>query len=200
MFDRTLRFIVTALVAHIEQFHFTHPSVALRQIADTFQSATGGTTGAVRTARENKRLQIYALLLTGACRRLNLAPIVDAQTIVDAIREGMRSVSQYSKANVGDRTLVSLHFAFMHFQLDSINAIVVEMESNAGDFTLASIAQVGRYFTDQLEMFQAVEQAADATSRMVARAGRASYVAADKITRPDAGAMAVAICMRAIVP
>ena len=45
---------------------------------------------------------------------------------------------------------------------------------------------------------QATEVAAEGTKTMKARAGRASYVSADLLTKPDPGAIAVSIWLRAV--
>lgn len=47
--------------------------------------------------------------------------------------------------------------------------------------------------------FQAGEKAAEGTKNMKARAGRASYVSADLLKRPDPGATAVAIWLKAVL-
>ena len=44
---------------------------------------------------------------------------------------------------------------------------------------------------------QSAERAAQATAGMKARAGRASYVSSEHVTKPDPGAYAVAVWMRA---
>ncbi|ESO92287.1 hypothetical protein LOTGIDRAFT_239582 [Lottia gigantea] len=46
---------------------------------------------------------------------------------------------------------------------------------------------------------QAARQGAESTSKMAARAGRASYVNPDNLHNPDPGAMAVSICFQAIL-
>ena len=45
---------------------------------------------------------------------------------------------------------------------------------------------------------QAAEVAAKNTQSMKAKAGRASYVSADVLTKPDPGATAVAVWLRAV--
>ena len=49
-----------------------------------------------------------------------------------------------------------------------------------------------------LDIIQATEDAAEATTGMVARAGRASYVHPSNLCQADPGAKAVAVWMRAI--
>ena len=51
----------------------------------------------------------------------------------------------------------------------------------------------------QLSVFQAAEKAAEATTKMAAQAGRASYVSSDLLTQPDPGAVAVATWMKAVL-
>ena len=48
-------------------------------------------------------------------------------------------------------------------------------------------------------VLQAAETAAEATTKMPAQAGRASYVSPDLLTQPDPGAVAVVTWMKAVL-
>lgn len=50
-----------------------------------------------------------------------------------------------------------------------------------------------------LSSLQKASSGAEATRHMTARAGRASYIAADRVTLPDPGAVAVAAILGAVV-
>lgn len=47
-------------------------------------------------------------------------------------------------------------------------------------------------------LLQAAQQGAEATKKMAARSGRASYVSPELLTQPDPGAVAVGVWLQAI--
>ncbi|XP_022107509.1 triokinase/FMN cyclase-like [Acanthaster planci] len=119
---------------------------------------------------------LYSLFFTAA------ATVLQSNTTpsgwVNALKCGMDTVSKYGGAEVGDRTM-----------LDSLHAAFTVLQGAKGDTI------------DQGTIKQAAEAsraAAEATAAMDAKAGRASYVSKDRLTRPDPGAMAVAIWMTAV--
>ncbi|XP_030855441.1 triokinase/FMN cyclase-like [Strongylocentrotus purpuratus] len=97
---------------------------------------------------------------------------------VEALRQGMDRIMKYGKAEVGDRTMLD--------PLDAAYRILKEGHTNNSD-SMKTLE----------DAVNAAEQSAEATSMMAARAGRARYVNPDQLGRPDPGAMAVAIWLRA---
>nr|XP_054758491.1 triokinase/FMN cyclase-like [Lytechinus pictus]XP_054758492.1 triokinase/FMN cyclase-like [Lytechinus pictus] len=98
---------------------------------------------------------------------------------VEALRQGMTSIMKYGKAAVGDRTMLD--------PLDAAYRILKEGLTQNSDF----MQNLG-------DAVKAAEKSAEATPKMAARAGRARYVNPDLLGRPDPGAMAVAIWLRAV--
>ncbi|XP_030855582.1 triokinase/FMN cyclase [Strongylocentrotus purpuratus] len=90
----------------------------------------------------------------------------------------MDRIMKYGKAEVGDRTMLD--------PLDAAYRILKEGHTNNSD-SMKTLE----------DAVNAAEQSAEATSMMAARAGRARYVNPDQLGRPDPGAMAVAIWLRA---
>ncbi|XP_030855265.1 triokinase/FMN cyclase-like [Strongylocentrotus purpuratus] len=90
----------------------------------------------------------------------------------------MDRIMKYGKAEVGDRTMLD--------PLDAAYRILKEGHTN-NSYSMKTLE----------DAVNAAEQSAEATSMMAARAGRARYVNPDQLGRPDPGAMAVAIWLRA---
>lgn len=120
---------------------------------------------------------VYSLLFTAVSRHLKDPSSLSSWC--SALNAGIKSVSKYGGAEPGDRTM-----------LDALVAIHRSLEDN-----LAKNSSVKHVLESAA---QRAMEAAQATAKMKARAGRASYVAAEHLTKPDAGAMGVSIWMKAI--
>lgn len=120
---------------------------------------------------------IYAILFSAAAR--GVGAVADPAAWVAALASGVDAVCEYGGAQRGDRTLLDA----LGPALDVCGAL-----ADGADFaaTLRAAAE-------------AAEQGARDTAAMRAHAGRASYVAPERATEPDAGATAVAIAVRAMV-
>ncbi|XP_059329905.1 triokinase/FMN cyclase [Ammospiza nelsoni] len=121
---------------------------------------------------------LYGLFLTAAGQRLRGRS--DSGAWADAMDAGIEAMQRYGGAAPGDRTM-----------LDSLFA--------AGQ-ALHSLRSPG---ADPLQVLaaavQSAEAAAEATRHMEAGAGRASYVHSSRLDQPDAGAVAVAAVLGAVL-
>ena len=98
---------------------------------------------------------------------------------VSALRRGLDAVSHYGGAQVGDRTL-----------LDAADPALqaAERDAASGQSPQAVAAAAA----------EAAQQGARQTAGMAARAGRASYVSEEELTRADPGAQAVSVWIGAV--
>ncbi|KAK7103123.1 triokinase/FMN cyclase-like [Littorina saxatilis] len=120
---------------------------------------------------------LYSLFLTAAAVPLRSG--VGASDWAKALQAGITAVMRYGGAEPGHRTMLDpLHAAATTFSKQLSAAKPVEA------FTAA---------------VKAAETAAEATTKMAAQAGRASYVSANLLTQPDPGAVAVVIWMKAVL-
>ncbi|XP_060584088.1 triokinase/FMN cyclase-like isoform X2 [Ruditapes philippinarum] len=119
---------------------------------------------------------IYSLFFTAASSQLQKE--VTVQSWLQSMVAGIAAIQRYGGAEPGDRTM--------------LDALWAAKETFQGK--LADMSPVEAF----KEAVKAGESAAENTKSLKARAGRASYVSADLLTKPDPGAMAVAVWLRAI--
>ena len=93
---------------------------------------------------------------------------------VRALKYGLEAVMKYGGAAPGDRTMI-----------DALYPALTVLESNL----LELVTSPGPVLVKAAE---AASKGAADTKRMKAKAGRASYVASDKVTAEDPGAVAAA--------
>jgi len=105
---------------------------------------------------------------------------VDPASWVRGLRLGLEAVMKYGGAEQGDRTMLDALLP----ALESLETAGPEIRSRPGQ-TLAKAAEASR-------------AGAGATKGMKARAGRASYVAPEKVVSEDPGAEAAAAWFSAI--
>ncbi|KAJ8721228.1 hypothetical protein PYW07_002003 [Mythimna separata] len=121
---------------------------------------------------------IYSLGLSAASQAMASAKSNDVASWLKAWESGIQAISKYGGAEPGDRTM-----------LDTLHSAAEAFKQNlSADFKVLVKKTI-----------EASETGAKATAKMVARAGRASYVASDYIHDEDAGARAAAIWMQAIL-
>ncbi|KAL1439491.1 hypothetical protein MTO96_010179 [Rhipicephalus appendiculatus] len=142
-----------------------HPSLVFRQLSTTVSCSMGGSSGA-----------LYSLLLLGASRAFQLETGFGAW--VTALELGIRLVSKYGMAHVGDRTM-----------LDPLDAALMVLRRHATSHGPDNLPEVLQ------ETLDAVSASVIATKTMRAKAGRASYVNPEMLKNPDPGARAVEIWM-----
>uniref|UniRef100_A0A8C6LSY6 Triokinase/FMN cyclase n=1 Tax=Nothobranchius furzeri TaxID=105023 RepID=A0A8C6LSY6_NOTFU len=118
---------------------------------------------------------LYSLFLTAAAGHVTEGRS-DAASWARALHAGTQAMRRYGGADPGDRTMVrniNLHFSVLPFTA-----------SPHLEFPPSSVKATS---------------GAEATRDLTARAGRASYIAADRVTLPDPGAVAVAAILRAVM-
>lgn len=143
----------------------------LTAAGDDWAAKAGGTSGALWGA---------ALKAVGA--RLGDQPEEITPTDVAAsIRDGLAALVDLGKASVGDKTMLDALVPF----LDSLDA---ELAQGAGLVEAWTIAA------------DSAQTAADATSSMRPRIGRARPLADRSVGTPDAGAISLALCLRSVIP
>ena len=114
---------------------------------------------------------IYSILLTAAATAFQGLEVVEGGTWVEALGLGLEAVMKYGGARPGDRTM-----------LDALQPALLSLQ--AGGSVRAAV--------------EAARRGAEQTRDMKAQAGRASYVAAEKVTGEDPGAVAAAAWLAAI--
>ncbi|XP_037993244.1 triokinase/FMN cyclase [Motacilla alba alba] len=121
---------------------------------------------------------LYGLFLTAAAQSLRGRS--DSAAWADAMDAGIEAMQRYGGAAPGDRTM-----------LDSLFAAAQALHSlrSPGADPLQVLAAA----------VQSAEAAAEATRHMEAGAGRASYVHSSRLEQPDAGAVAVAAVLGAVL-
>ncbi|XP_075974445.1 triokinase/FMN cyclase-like [Anticarsia gemmatalis] len=121
---------------------------------------------------------IYSLGLSAASQAMAKAKSNDAAAWLSAWQSAMQAITTYGGAEPGDRTM-----------LDTLHTAAETFKQNVSAELKALLKK-----TDE-----AAETGAKATAKMVAKAGRASYVASGYVHDEDAGARAVAVWMHAIL-
>ncbi len=132
---------------------------------------------ALRRAIGGSSGPFYATALMRAARELPLAPGVADWAV--AFRAGVAAVAALGGAKPGDRTM-----------LDALVPAADAFAAAAGGGLQAAARAAA----------EAAERGAEATATMVPRLGRASYLGARAVGAPDAGAAAVAVWWRSLVP
>ncbi|XP_030636245.1 triokinase/FMN cyclase [Chanos chanos] len=120
---------------------------------------------------------LYSLFLTAAAPHLKGKS--DPATWAKAMHAGTEAMKRYGGAEPGDRTM-----------LDALCPAVDEL------MKLSSAPPGGHMAVLQAALKKA-EQGAESTRDLTARAGRASYIAAERVTLPDPGAVAIAAIFKA---
>jgi dihydroxyacetone kinase len=131
---------------------------------------------ALRRAIGGSSGPFYATALMRAARELPASPGVAEWAA--AFREGVAAVAALGGAKPGDRTM-----------LDALVPAADAFAAAGGGLQEAARAAA-----------EAAERGAEATAAMVPRLGRASYLGARAVGAPDAGAAAVAVWWRSLVP
>ncbi|KAM6909422.1 triokinase/FMN cyclase [Xenentodon cancila] len=145
------------------------PGQLLSVVAGLVQEKMGGSSGA-----------LYSLWLTAAAGHVTEGRS-NAAAWASAVHAGTQAMRRYGGADPGDRTM-----------LDALCPAADELTK------LTTAPPDGQMAVLQAAV-QKAASGAEATRDLTARAGRASYIAADRVTLPDPGAVAVAAIFRAIV-
>ncbi|XP_012275857.1 triokinase/FMN cyclase isoform X2 [Orussus abietinus] len=161
--------LAKGILAALDSLPTSHPSSLLTELSMIAEERMGGTSGAV-----------YSLLFTTAGTELSLAKSGEdwLETWAHAWRGGIDGIIRYSKARIGDRTM-----------LDVLDPACKIFEENLSGFYEETVTMV----------IEGVWRACNETKNMEPRAGRASYVKqAIHLKDSDAGAYAVATWINAI--
>lgn len=140
----------------------------LRHAADAWADRAGGTSGA-----------LWGVILTAVAANLGDAGTPDAADVAAGVADGSRGVTDYGKAEVGDKTLVD---ALVPFSTE-LNRAVGEGASLAESWTIAA---------------DAATRAAAATADLLPRMGRARTHGQNSVGTPDPGAHSLALIVTAI--
>ncbi|XP_058481426.1 triokinase/FMN cyclase [Solea solea] len=145
------------------------PGKLLSVLAGLVQEKMGGSSGA-----------LYSLFLTAAAGHVTEGRS-NAAAWAAAMHAGTQAMRRYGGADPGDRTM-----------LDALCPAVEEL------MKLTTVPPGGEMVILQAAV-QKAASGAEATRDLTARAGRASYIAAERVTLPDPGAVAVAAILRAVL-
>lgn len=159
-----------AIQAALPTLSLEHPLALLHELASCCENMGGSSGG------------IYSILLTSASRAFQdqVGGSVDPSQWVRALRLGLEAVMTYGGAQPGDRTMIDA----LYPALESLEGNMDDLRNRPGQ-ALAKAAQ-------------ACSAGATSTKGMRAQAGRASYVAQDKVVDEDPGAVAAAAWFSAV--
>ncbi|XP_074480316.1 triokinase/FMN cyclase [Sebastes fasciatus] len=146
------------------------PGQLLSVLAGLVQEKMGGSSGA-----------LYSLFLTAAAGHVTMGLQDNAAAWAGAMHAGTQAMRRYGGADPGDRTM-----------LDALCPAVDELMK-------LTTAQPGGQMAVLQSAVQKASSGAESTRHLTAKAGRASYIAAERVTLPDPGAVAVAAILRAVM-
>jgi dihydroxyacetone kinase phosphoprotein-dependent L subunit len=155
------------VLAELDGLDHSCPGVFLKKVALIITSRAGGTSGP---------LWGTAFLRAGGSLgdRQDLSPA----DVVSALRAAFAGIAQRGGAALGDKTLLDALGPF-------IDRFEAELAAGSSDLARALDRAV-----------EAAEQAAEATTSLVAKRGRAAYTGERSRGSPDPGAVAVAVIAR----
>ena len=133
-----------------------------------FGDKAGGTSGI-----------LWGLLLEGVGKGLGNSEKVTAKRLADAVQSSAKNLQGFSKAELGDKTMLDALFPF-------VDTLVGKVDAGA------SIAEAWRSAAD------ACRTAAEATASLVPKIGRARPLAERSVGTPDPGAISLALIVTAI--
>ncbi|XP_008286974.1 triokinase/FMN cyclase isoform X2 [Stegastes partitus] len=145
------------------------PGRLLAVLAGLVQEKMGGSSGA-----------LYSLFLTAAAGHMTEGRS-HAAAWAAAMHAGTQAMRRYGGADPGDRTM-----------LDALCPAVDELMK-------LKTAPPGGHMAILQAAAQRAASGAESTRDLTARAGRASYIAAERVTLPDPGAVAVAAIFAAVL-
>jgi phosphoenolpyruvate---glycerone phosphotransferase subunit DhaL len=152
------------VLAEWDTFDRSSPSTFLQKVALVISKRVGGTSG-----------PLWGTAILRAAAAVKGKDTVTGADAVAMLRAAAEGIKARGKSDVGDKTL-----------LDALVPMTDAIEEAVGgpDAAPAGVAKVAA---------EAARTAADATTDMQARRGRASYTGERSIGSPDAGAVAVAV-------
>jgi dihydroxyacetone kinase len=133
-----------------------------------FGDKAGGTSGI-----------LWGVLLEGVGKGLGNTDAVTAVRLADAVQESARHLQGFSKAELGDKTMLDALFPF-------VDTLVGQVEAGS------SLSDAWRSAAD------ACRSAAEATASLVPKIGRARPLAERSVGTPDPGAVSLGLIVTAI--
>ena len=133
-----------------------------------FGDKAGGTSGI-----------LWGLLLEGVGKGLGNTKAVTARRLADAVQESARHLQGFSKAELGDKTMLDALFPV-------VNTLVGHVDSGA------SVSQAWQ------SAAEACRTAAEATAALTPKIGRARPLAERSVGTPDPGAISLALIVTAV--
>jgi D-erythrulose 4-kinase len=133
-----------------------------------FGDKAGGTSGI-----------LWGLLLEGVGQGLGNTEAVTAQRLADAVQGSAQHLQAFSKAELGDKTMLDALFPFVDTLVGQVNAG-------------ASISEAWRSAAD------ACRSAAEATASLTPKIGRARPLAERSVGTPDPGAVSLGLIVTAV--
>jgi D-erythrulose 4-kinase len=133
-----------------------------------FSDKAGGTSGI-----------LWGLLLERVGKGLGNTEAVTAQRLADAVQGSAQHLKGFSKAKLGDKTMLDALLPFVDTLVDQVNAG-------------ASISEAWRSAAD------ACRNAAEATASLIPKIGRARPLAERSVGTPDPGAVSLGLIVTAI--
>jgi D-erythrulose 4-kinase len=133
-----------------------------------FGDKAGGTSGI-----------LWGLLLEGVGKGLGNTEAVTARRLADAVQESARHLQGFSKAELGDKTMLDALFPF-------VNTLREQVDSGA------SATEAWQSAAD------ACRTAAEATASLIPKIGRARPLAERSVGTPDPGAISLALIVTAV--
>jgi dihydroxyacetone kinase len=133
-----------------------------------FGDKAGGTSGI-----------LWGLLLEGVGKGLGNTDAVTARRVADAVQESARNLKGFSKAELGDKTMLDALFPF-------VDTLVGQVDAGA------SLPEAWGTAAD------ACRTAAEATASLVPKIGRARPLAGRSVGTPDPGAVSLGLIVTAI--
>ena len=122
---------------------------------------------------------MWGLLLEGVGKGLGNSEKVTAKRLADAVQSSAKNLQGFSKAELGDKTMLDALFPF-------VDTLVGQVDAGA------SIADAWRSAAD------ACRTAAEATASLVPKIGRARPLAERSVGTPDPGAISLGLIVTAI--
>jgi dihydroxyacetone kinase len=133
-----------------------------------FGDKAGGTSGI-----------LWGLLLEGVGKGLGNTEAVTARRLADAVQESVRHLQEFSKAELGDKTMLDALFPF-------VDTLVEQIDSGA------SVSGAWQAAAD------VCRTAAEATAALTPKIGRARPLAERSVGTPDPGAISLALIVTAV--
>ncbi|GAA4782701.1 dihydroxyacetone kinase subunit DhaL [Actinomycetospora chlora] len=158
---------MTAVVEGLDATPASDPAALFKQAGMTLVKSVGGASG-----------PLYGTLFLRMAPATGGAATLDPETFAKALRAGLEGVVARGKAEPGDKTMVDA----LTPALDALDAALASGRSPAEALRAASAA---------------ADEGRDATTPMVARKGRASYLGERSAGHQDPGATSAALLVAA---